>query len=751
MRFCLRTLVNGAWPRRLALTLLTCAVLELCLTTPALAQRGRRGTPAAKPGASQPSEAPRAANMSKAQAIISLIEALRINRSEAACQTLDQIVRGNIQFGKHSQQAAQLALAALAMRPTPDGSAALQKLVSEPDDKLRPDDKVYTAAAVRYDAVRVAGRVGSPELRVALVKLYDQATPEIRRAIEGAISRPSPANFAAQVILLRSRELPEAIKTALRQQIFEQNATALKQALKLTVEGPAKGASTGGPANSLAEFGKLAGLTPSTGSTAKAPTGGAPAAPSVGLTKMGGGYGGPAAPAGSATGNGNFNPAAAILDSAEKMLDSTPIDTALVARELWQNDFVEALSADLATDKGNPQQVLNGIGSIPLKTARERMHDYLQQKTPQDLGRVEKPAVAMPSAPTGGPAAGRPAAGGFAGFGGMGMGRGGAGHGAQRPASKVGAATQGPVYAIGADWLDPGTVVVLKTLSYKDRPKPKHRTTSPSFGGSGKRSPAAEKRAEEAAEKAKVLEASYEWRDAIEKFVSHWDDRLGAVAEKSESAETDAAAAKAESGTNEKGAGKDTKGSDALKSKLDAGKAAKESVREAKSSETKSKGSGAPTTTVKVPFALRSGEHITKEFHLRWPDDLPANLTAAASEPLVVHYVQLEGTDEISRTATFYNGALARTAGAKIRSTTHDTPEGKWVDILQHDIAGHRTRSFDVLVTHQEPEPDAKKSKVEDLTIQVLFIEVESFEPEAKPAEKADKTEKKEQARRDSP
>jgi hypothetical protein len=315
MRFCLRSLVNGAWPRRLALTLLTCAVFELCLTTPLFAQKGRRGTPAAKPGASQPSEARPAANMSKAQAIISLIQALAINRSEAACQTLDQIVRGNIQFGKHSQQAAQLALAALAVRPTPDGSAALLKLISEPDDKLRPDDKVYTAAAVRYDAVRVAGRVGSAELRVALVKLYDQATPEIRRAIEGAISRPSPANFAAQVILLRSRDLPEAVKTALRQQIFQQNATALKQALKLTVEGPAKEASAGASADPSAEFGKLAGLTPS-GSTAKAPTGGAPAAPSVGLTKMGGGYGGQAAPAAPATGNGNFNPAAAILDAA---------------------------------------------------------------------------------------------------------------------------------------------------------------------------------------------------------------------------------------------------------------------------------------------------------------------------------------------------------------------------------------------------------------------------------------------------
>jgi hypothetical protein len=142
---------------------------------------------------------------------------------------------------------------------------------------------------------------------------------------------------------------------------------------------------------------------------------------------------------------------------------------------------------------------------------------------------------------------------------------------------------------------------------------------------------------------------------------------------------------------------------------------------------------------------LRPGERITKEFHFRWPEDLPSNLNSAISEPLVVHYLQLEASDDMNRTATFYRSAMAKGTGNRMTSTTHDVDDGKWVDILQHDLTGQKTRSLDILVTRQPPDPEAKRSKVEDLTIQILMVEVESLEPEAKPADK------KEQAKRDSP
>ncbi len=717
MPFCLR--YSGNWPTRprLAMLIFVCAFFGLSVTTPALAQfrkKGKKGGDAAAAPAEE--KLPPGQTMSKTQALFSLISALGINQSETARETLEQIVLGKVSFGAHNQQAAESALVALAMRP--DSTAFLLRLLSEPDDKIRPGDTTYPAATVRYDVARVSGRVGSPELRVGLAKAYDRALPEIRNAIETTLSTPSPANFSAQLVLLRSPALPEALRATLQKQILEQNAIALKQALKLGAEASAKETA---PA---AAPGVMSMDIPGPGKPAGGPAAG-----------VGGGlpYGGqnfkPGLQAGPATLTNVQNPSALVLDLKEKSINSQPMDPAIAARELWQNEIVGALAAQLAAQKAKPQQALAAVGSIPLKTAREQLRDFLQTKSPQELGAQEQPA-APAAAPLG-----KGMGGGMA-MGGMGAGGGGRGRGMGSGGRSKGAtAPQGPTFVVGADWLDPGTVVVMKTLTYKDRPKTRHKAPSV---GSGKRSPAAEKRAEELAEKQKVAEAQYEWRDTIEKFVSHWDDRFAEVAGVSDAAGSD----------KDAGADKEKAGAKATKAEPAAKKSSRTPEKK-EAGETKSKGpSGAPQPAVPCPFSLRPGEKITKEFHLRWPEDLPANMTAAVSEPLIIHYVQLEGSDDINRTATFYRSGFSKGTAGKSVSATHDVESGKWVDILQRDFNGHRTRSLDVLITRQPPDPEAKKTKIEELTIQVLMVEVESFEPEPKQSEK---TEKKEQAKNDSP
>ena len=58
-------------------------------------------------------------------------------------------------------------------------------------------------------------------------------------------------------------------------------------------------------------------------------------------------------------------------------------------------------------------------------------------------------------------------------------------------------------------------------------------------------------------------------------------------------------------------------------------------------------------------------------------------------------------------------------------------------------FGGPAPRSFDVLVTRQpSTDPDAKRAKIGDLTIQVLMVEVEAFVPE-KGAEKEEAKEAK--------
>ncbi len=391
---------------------------------------------------------------------------------------------------------------------------------------------------------------------------------------------------------------------------------------------------------------------------------------------------------------------AIILESTEKLLNATPADPALVARDLWQSEFIEALSAELARPGTNTEQLLTAVGSIPLKAAHEHLRTYLLEKAPHELGKPDNPAAHV-AAGAGAPKGGMGAPAGGIGGGGMrpgGMGRGGIGGGGMRGGAggTNAPATPGTMYVVGPEWLDPGALVVLKSLIYKDRPRTRHHTPSPGTSPGGHRSAAAEKKAEEAAEKQRQTDMQYEWRDTIERFVTHWDERLAAVAQ----AGGDDAAADAKDdkdSDNKKDAAADKKAdkkSGTTKAEKADEAAAKKSSRTADAKgqghEKGKGGSSAPTPSVPVPFVLRPGEHIIKEFHLRWPEELPPNLTAAVSEPLVVHYIQLEGTDEINRTATFYRSALAKGARTRMQSATHDIGEEKWVDIVQHDLAAQR-------------------------------------------------------------
>jgi hypothetical protein len=920
MRFCWPTLHNGGSPRRLTLSILIAAVALIFVTSESSAQmmrgrggKGPKGAGAAGAPATPAAEKPPGPPLTKTQAIFSLIQSLTINQSDAARDLLQQIIEGKISFGGHDKQAAEMALAALAMRPGADGGAIVLKIAAEPDTQLRPNDKVYPAAAVRYDAVRVLGKIGSPEIRVDLAKLHDMTTPEVRTAIEAALTKPSPANFAAQVVLVRSRLLPETMRYDLQKQILEQNSAALKQALKLAGETPNVAAAGLAPAALFAQLQRIAaagnagdpGANPLSTLQAlpavpAAPNGGPPGLPPAGL--QGAPPAGPqSALSRSAAAEALQNPVALLLDFTEKVFNATPIDTAVVARQLWQNGFVETLPPKL-TKGANADQVLAAVGSIPLKAARERLRDYLEDKSPSELGKAEAP-VARPApiqsdkpssgsskrapksggagsgglgngTPQGGlgqagmgqpgmgragmgqaglnPNGGMPqngmpqngmpqngmpqggnvpgmvqapggalvpgswipgstlpggiplggfgnnnnnnnnnwmqqggqngmgqngmgqngmgqgmaqngvppggaAPGGFGGFGAGGTGNGamgnggagngGSGHGAGPGAGGMGhlggagrqtqpaPVSQGPVYVVGKDWLDPGAVVALKSLTYKDRPKNKHHTTTPGYGGGspGRRSPAAEKRAEEAAEKQKQAEMQFEWRDTIERFVSHWDDRLSAVAQPpAEGAADSDTSEKADAGNSKTGASSGVK-----KSKAAEGKS---------SHAAKSKGA-APTPSVAVPFALKQGERITKEFHLRWPEDLPANLTSAVTEPLVLHYVQLDATDEVNRTATFYRTCLSKGTHTHTQSATHELDDGKWVDIMQRDPGAHRTRTVDILITRRAPDGDTKRLKTEELSVQILMVEVESFGPEPKSTEKTEK----EQAKSETP
>ncbi|HUE17669.1 MAG TPA: hypothetical protein VMR25_26175 [Planctomycetaceae bacterium] len=683
-------------------------------------------------------------------ALDAVIEALAMNRSPAAEKALQQMVTGEIATAGHSKQVAQAAVLVLAMRPSPTVEPFLLRIFTDPDEVIRPGDQgVYPAADLRTDTAHVLAKVGSPHLRLELAKIYTQSStpPAVRSAIEEVLLKPATANFAAQVEVFRSAETPDALKDSLLKTLIEKNASAIKSALRLEGDSsaPAAGggspfsAPSGGPAGAadsaalLANAAKMlgsAGAIPGLSSTITAPQNGkAPALPAKP---------GAASPAASTL-------AMMALEMMGKMQSMQPVDAGIVARELWKPDFVEAIAKKLADDKADETALVSGLASLPTKLAREKLKEVLHKdrsKGPQDFGKVEaaKASAGIIGAQAAPVMTRRRAGkhkkddeGGF----GADADQGAKAHGMQSP---LGANIAGQpqskaqVVEFGKDWFDPGSLVVLKTaVTYEERLPEKKVMRRPMYNLQARVTPAMERRQRAKADKQKLLESQYEWRDAIEKAVRQWDERLTAVAEApsespgaaENSADSDEKVASGPAKTGSKDSSKTSKSAPS--------KSTQSKSTQSKSVASKTPGAApAPTPSAAMPFAMHAGGKIAKEYHLRWPQDLAASFGSAQAEPLAVDYVRLEGIGDLGKALTHYRGAIASVPSGKSRTILREVENGKWLDTVQTDQAGHRTRSIDVIATREPSDDDSdKKSGQSALTVEILFVEIETPGSEA--------------------
>ncbi len=232
--------------------------------------------------------------------------------------------------------------------------------------------------------------------------------------------------------------------------------------------------------------------------------------------------------------------------------------------------------------------------------------------------------------------------------------------------------------------------------------------------------------AQERAEKQKALESTYEWREAIEKAIRQWDERLSAVAESpSESGGT---------GDNAANSDEKPKAANTKSAKAQAKESSKTSKAEGAGIKTTA-GATAPVPSVAMPLTMHAGGTIAKEYHLRWPQDVASSFGSDLPESLVVDYVRLQGAGEFGKALTHYRGAIAAIQGAKPKIFRRTIEGGTWLDAIQHDETGHRTRSIDVLVTHEPTEDEnGKKSKEEALTIEIVLVEIETPRSDVTPA-----------------
>jgi hypothetical protein len=736
------------------------AVLCFALTDVTRARsrdKNRQAAAEPKPAAGAPAAIP--STLTKTIAVNSIISALAINQSPAAEKTLERIVTGEVAFGGHGRQAAQLALLVLAVQSTPAREAFLLRIFTDPDNVVRVGDQsVYRAVDLRIDAAHVLAKVGSPKLRLELAKLYTQSsTPlEVRGAIEDIFRSPSNANFQAQVEVIQSTEAPDALKSALQKILIEKNIAAVKTALHLQTDAkagaqgvlpfaPAGGGSSAAqnPAALLANASKLLGAASGSPGTSPGAAAGSPFAAMLngasppantttpaakGLAPASGAKSGSAAAA-------NMTPEMMALEMLGQMQSVQPVDPGTVAHDLWNPAFVESLSKKLTEGKSDETELVSALASLPIKAAREKLKEFLHKERnngPAELGKAETAKAAVPE-PTLPPAAatmrrrnGRRKKDDEGGFGAAAdqtaksnMPRFGLGGGMpQMGRSQI----KKEITEFGADWYDPGSLVVLKTVvTYQERPPEKKPMRRSMYQIPANRmTPYMEKRLREKAEKQQASENTYEWRDAIEKSVRQWNERLSAVAEapaEPQSAADNSSAAddKPAAATKTSKASTDAKTSKAATSKTPA---------------------GAPVATpsVPLPFALHAGGTIEKEYHLRWPQDLAAGFNSATSDPLSVDYIRLQGQGEFGKALTHYRSAITAVAVGKPKIFLRQVENGKWLDVVQKDATGHRTRSVDIIVTREAADDDKdKKSNAEALTVEILCVEIETPGSDATP------------------
>ncbi len=152
------------------------------------------------------------------------------------------------------------------------------------------------------------------------------------------------------------------------------------------------------------------------------------------------------------------------------------------------------------------------------------------------------------------------------------------------------------------------------------------------------------------------------------------------------------------------------------------------------------------------PLELHDDAHIVAEYHMCWPDDLPKRLHSTAVTPLAVHYVRMEDTASLHKLNTHYFKQLKGV-------TSRPRPYGRWMDWMGQGVVHGQDRTVDVIFTrHDAPaeeaveEDDSEEAKaaarrdlekVEELTIEILVVEIPEYRNPVTEEEAAEKSKRK--------
>ncbi len=688
-------------------------VLLLYGTSPAIAQLLAPVPGAAPQGAAAPASAQQ---LKKAQALQATIAALAANGSDAAWDSLKKIVTGDTDMKELDPLATQQALMLWLARGTPESDAFVMEVLCN-TEQVRPAGKgAYTASALRDDLAQGLAHTASLSFRTALAERYlDPATSEdVRRAIVTVLKEPLPENIPLQIKLLSASTGDASLKTELTGAVAEANAKLVQQALGIELEGTVSSPLQGQPPG-MADASQKFGGPPGAGNIPPG-FGGPPGMPLP--------PGGVIPPVdslpGAKMGRGLFGALQRVFgsDPPGSRSGGTPSDGGDLTKTLWSAEFATSLSKQVADEKSDRARLLGFLASIPSQAGRSELKKYLEghwSEGPADLAGATKtssPGVDSPFGGNPGALAGKPG-----GTNQIGLGRRGKEDDDQPPPQAaavpdIPARPEIRISNFGENWFDPGALVVLKSFPYQERPqeKPNRRLNTlppnafsgagnPAAAGNAKLSPAAQRREDARLAREKLLEARYDWRDAIIRYVQLQNERFAANGkEPAESTES----------TAEEPAEIDVKPL----------KPAASSALSRPVIGSKTKAAEPVKGPHELPFPLHAGAKVVKEFHNQWPTS--GGPGREITDPMKIWYFRTEEEGSYAKAVSHYRGAVKGKS-----STVREIEDGRWVDVTQEEEKPDRVRSIDVFITHTPSDStDRKASKDEPLVVEVLVVEI---------------------------
>ncbi len=582
-------------------------------------------------------------------AVGALVAALGSNTTDTARLALEDVIAGKVKSDVEDATMTQLALNAMADNIAGKHGDTLFRALTKPE-QLRSGSSGVTAATLQGSAIAAIDAHSLPALRTRLAQQLGGVAGSFKKPLTDMLVKQRPDNLRAQIELYAAGAVAADAKKTLQSSFATYGRQALNHLMSVTEQTATRSGFGGG-----ADFGAGAGgLDPGAagpgGPGVPAP-GGPPGGPGVG--GPGGAPGaGPGAPEGAGRGEAGFGPGAAGPGGfgGESQSAAATELTAEQATELigglWTAQFGGEVAKAVAAAQASDADVLRLGAAMPLSPVRKSFQQLLDSRW---KGKPE----------------------GFI-----------------------------KEHALADVVRDPGLLLVLKSINWKNRPRSAVPETGDGQfgpaggpagvgaggagpggpgvpGGPGPGAPGGPNRGDKKKDKKKFVkevpkDGTEEWLDATELVLRSMFTRFAAA--------------------NHKG--------------------------------------NAPAAPVTVP----KGD-ITAEYYLKWPDDLPESAKQLGVPPMTLHYLRIETNDR---------GAGNRLSGQLVNRKTHAIQGGFWYENRRAVLNEKKEpvlRSLDVMVAQPTTRQGAGfpaaggaaggkdgRTPQLQLVVDILFVEIPDYQ-----------------------